>query len=134
MFACPVANCGGTSANSQGVVAHLRMVHRMEKPERDALMGTLAPVAARDYAAVPDMRPCKTCGKPCNWTGGKTPFCDTYCEAAAPVAAPSTAAVDTLARLANRTARKAEATRKPAAKADAITAKIAQWLEVPCVG
>lgn len=111
MFACPVANCGGTSANFQGVVAHLRMVHKLEKPERDALTAALKPAAAapRDYTANPDMRPCKTCGKPCNWTGGKTPYCDTNCESAAPVVAP-------------------KVTRKAAAKSSDTLARIERWL------
>ncbi len=29
-----------------------------------------------------DMRPCRSCARPCEHTGGLTPFCDTYCEQA----------------------------------------------------
>lgn len=54
MFACPVSACPGKSENRQGVVAHLRMVHKMERPERDALMATLAPVVASAGAAPAD--------------------------------------------------------------------------------
>jgi hypothetical protein len=35
-FACP--RCGSGSANRQGVVAHMRIVHRLEKADRDAAM------------------------------------------------------------------------------------------------
>lgn len=38
-FHCPIAECCGTSANRQGVVAHLRMTHKItDKSERDSLM------------------------------------------------------------------------------------------------
>ena len=57
MFACPVANCGGTSANFQGVVAHLRMVHKLEKPERDALTAALKPAAPTAAPATPAAAP-----------------------------------------------------------------------------
>lgn len=33
-----------------------------------------------NVAPIVDMRPCLYCGKDCNHSGGKTPYCDTYCE------------------------------------------------------
>lgn len=35
---CPISGCGGTSANRQGVIAHLRLIHGQDKAARDSLM------------------------------------------------------------------------------------------------
>lgn len=91
MFACPLDNCGGKSANYQGVVAHLRMVHKLDESQRAAVI-------------TPEWR----AAQPVTTT-------------AASVAAPNATA-------APATVLKPVRVNLPAAKLDALVAKMDRWL------